>query len=604
MTPIVDLQAAAMPELYSAMPPNPQINVLYLAPGQEIISPEQLEASNPEMLATRGGSQLAKMSPSMLVKYAERTSILIPKLFAAYAYGPLDRDIGDFGSVYDTYIFMELIEGEDLGRSWGNCTSTEKEMISADLKKHITELRALPMPGYIGSVDEGPVTDIILEWSTPSKGPFKSVKEFNTTIADTFVAKSKSQVGPYIRGMLDAHKHKIVFTHGDLRPRNIVVRNGRVTAIIDWEMAGWYPEYWEFAKAFYLEAFAEDWASHLLDVLTPYYCEQLMYERLMVILIIGRLASLEELKVVAILCTFSTTAITMGNLIGCYVVLLLAPTGLLLFPVSVLVLVLERISKYLLLEHTYSDYRSGASMITLSGRNSTDDADIDVTMRIDSAPSIAILGVCAAAYIVCAIDAFGIWELKKIEGAHGHYRVWAWTAMISNVLLVALSLGVFGWATSLQSSSGWQSYDDVQRQNQEFTRETWACQIERFYQEEDWASAACGTAKATRFLLIPMAIFALLVIVSLWVLIRQRGGFKWLCGGKGRYAGFDNAYELQQSGTPLPYAQAPPQWVPQPAPQPYYVVQPTQRWGSPPVPQMSSQESKTTGTADERAVFR
>lgn len=307
-----------MPELYSAMPSSPQINLLYLAPGQEIISPDQLRASNPEILATGSGTQLAKMSPSMLVKYgthaslveaknmlyvAERTSVPVPRLFAAYAYGPLDRDVDDFGSVYDTYIFREFIEGEDLGRSWGKYTSTEKQIISADLKKHVTELRSLPVADYIGSVHEGPVTDVILEWSTTSRGqsqrayqnfdrkslsrslgPFKSEADFNTTIANAFVAGSKGQIGPYIRGMLDAHKHGIVFTHGDLRPDNVIVKNGRVTAIIDWEMAGWYPDYWEFVKAFHLEVFTDDWASHLLDVLTPYYCEQLMHAKLMSVL--------------------------------------------------------------------------------------------------------------------------------------------------------------------------------------------------------------------------------------------------------------------------------------------------------------------------------
>lgn len=39
------------------------------------------------------------------------------------------------------------------------------------------------------------------------------------------------------------HTH---FTHADLCPRNIVVMNEHVAAIIDWGFAGWYPEYWEF----------------------------------------------------------------------------------------------------------------------------------------------------------------------------------------------------------------------------------------------------------------------------------------------------------------------------------------------------------------------
>ena len=111
--------------------------------------------------------------------------------------------------------------------------------------------------------------------------------------------------------------------------------------------------------------------------------------------------------------------------------------------------------------------------------------------------------------------------------------------------------------------------------------------------------------KATRFLLLPMAIFALLVLSSLWVIIRQRGGWKWLCGGKGRYAGFDNAYELQQGApqgpyAPAPYAQAQPQW----APQPYYPVQPAQQWGPPQASPMVPQVQKTGVTTDERPVFR
>ncbi|KAF2125864.1 phosphotransferase enzyme family protein [Dothidotthia symphoricarpi CBS 119687] len=295
--PTAAIQAAAMPSLYTSMPPTPQINILYLAPGQEIITPDQLSASNPEMLPNVG-PQLAKLSPSVVVKYgthaslieaknmlyiAERTSIPVPKLFAAYAYGPLDRDVGDYGSVYDTYIFMEFIEGEDLGKAWGGCTDAEKQVIATDLKKYMTELRALPAPGYIGSVHGGPVTDVILEWSTSCKGPFKSEEDFNATIAETYIANSKRQtgIGPFIRGMINAHKHDIVFTHGDLRPANIIVRDGRVAAIVDWELSGWYPEYWEFARAFYIETFVTDWASHLLGVLKPYYCEQVMYDKLM-----------------------------------------------------------------------------------------------------------------------------------------------------------------------------------------------------------------------------------------------------------------------------------------------------------------------------------
>ncbi|KAH9217382.1 hypothetical protein DL95DRAFT_295397, partial [Leptodontidium sp. 2 PMI_412] len=44
--------------------------------------------------------------------------------------------------------------------------------------------------------------------------------------------------------------HEIVFTHADFTPRNMIVKDGRVVALLDWEYSGWYLEYWEFVKTF------------------------------------------------------------------------------------------------------------------------------------------------------------------------------------------------------------------------------------------------------------------------------------------------------------------------------------------------------------------
>lgn len=38
----------------------------------------------------------------------------------------------------------------------------------------------------------------------------------------------------------------IVFCHGDLEPRNILIRSGKLVAIIDWEMAGFFPFGYEY----------------------------------------------------------------------------------------------------------------------------------------------------------------------------------------------------------------------------------------------------------------------------------------------------------------------------------------------------------------------
>ncbi|KAK3897337.1 hypothetical protein C8A05DRAFT_48007 [Staphylotrichum tortipilum] len=51
-----------------------------------------------------------------------------------------------------------------------------------------------------------------------------------------------------ITSQLEA-EHPIVFSHGDIAARNIMVRDGHIVALLDWEFSGWLPEYWEYVFA-------------------------------------------------------------------------------------------------------------------------------------------------------------------------------------------------------------------------------------------------------------------------------------------------------------------------------------------------------------------
>lgn len=46
-------------------------------------------------------------------------------------------------------------------------------------------------------------------------------------------------------------------------------------------------------------------------------------------------------------------------------------------------------------------------------------------------------------------------------------------------------------------------------------------------------------------MLIPLVVSALLVMLSAWILVNDRGGIKWLVGGRGRYGGFESIYEMR-----------------------------------------------------------
>lgn len=69
--------------------------------------------------------------------------------------------------------------------------------------------------------------------STRSDHAFKSREEFEQTL---IIAKQINDL-----------KHRIVFTHGDLLAHNILIdKEGSLSGILDWESAGWCPEYWDF----------------------------------------------------------------------------------------------------------------------------------------------------------------------------------------------------------------------------------------------------------------------------------------------------------------------------------------------------------------------
>lgn len=312
----------------------------------------------------------------------------------------------------------------------------------------------------------------------------------------------------------------------------------------------------------------------------------------------------------------------MGVPNGCRVLLLLLPSLLLLFPIVALTNILERISKSAFYDNLQRNGRSGAFQVVLSHPGGSASSDTTVAITINDGPVYAILGLCMLGYMVSLLGGAGIWQLKRTEGTAGHERMWIWIVSICNVVMVGASLGVFGYSSSVQNSDkSWQSYDDVTQDDREHTRETWACQISKFYPDRSWAATACGTAKAMRYLLIPMVVAALLVFVSLWVLVRARGGLKWMFGGKGRYAGFANAYEMQPPGPLSPYTGPPgQQWVQQPWPmqpgqqwvgqpvQQHWGPQPVQQWGPQPVhywgPQPVSQVPKSDANVEQRPVFQ
>ncbi|BCS25457.1 uncharacterized protein APUU_50168A [Aspergillus puulaauensis] len=107
----------------------------------------------------------------------------------------------------------------------------ERDGFANDIKDCVEQLRKLPnfSPYLICNSLGGAITDHRIPGDTG--GPFKTETEFNDH--------------------LSSHLRHFYFTHSDFHPTNLLVERGRLSAIVDWESAGFRPEYWEFAKAMY-----------------------------------------------------------------------------------------------------------------------------------------------------------------------------------------------------------------------------------------------------------------------------------------------------------------------------------------------------------------
>ncbi|ORY05470.1 kinase-like domain-containing protein [Clohesyomyces aquaticus] len=103
--------------------------------------------------------------------------------------------------------------------------------------------------------------EVMRKWSHPCGG------ERICSVLGTAVRSSESEFNGYLFSTVSGHSfptrvefeekvetakklqlmhHPIVFTHGDLKHHNIMVHNGYISAFLDWESAGWYPDYWEY----------------------------------------------------------------------------------------------------------------------------------------------------------------------------------------------------------------------------------------------------------------------------------------------------------------------------------------------------------------------
>ncbi|CAG7944718.1 unnamed protein product [Penicillium nalgiovense] len=189
---------------------------------------------------------------------AENTTIPVPKVHDVRLED--DKVVG---------IVMDYMPGTQLDGIWDTLGPDQKQSIAEQLRGYISQLRNLK-GNYIGAVDRGTVA--MGNWGPIYGGPFDSEQEFNWWIISDLSPTLQAPLRYYAEHAL-TDGHEIVFTHSDFSSRNILVDENsyQVTAILDWEFAGWYPEWWEYFRSYKSFQRGKDWGDYLCYILPPRY---------------------------------------------------------------------------------------------------------------------------------------------------------------------------------------------------------------------------------------------------------------------------------------------------------------------------------------------
>ncbi|KAJ5511933.1 hypothetical protein N7453_004036 [Penicillium expansum] len=199
------------------------------------------------------------------------------KLVERYTSIPAPLWIDEYQGTHRVLI-LTAMPGQTLDVVFHRLSYLEREQLSKDLKSALSQLRSIPNhTSYRCGDSHG---GLLFDYRFPSGicDPFHQISEFNSFLVHKHVRNETRETVAAAHTRL----YRSVFTHADLNPRNIMIEHGRLSGIVDWECAGFYPEYWEFTKLFYGAQPPPDMQSVIHDAFTgDTYEEELETERLL-----------------------------------------------------------------------------------------------------------------------------------------------------------------------------------------------------------------------------------------------------------------------------------------------------------------------------------
>lgn len=213
---------------------------------------ERVVAFSSDIVVRYGTASKEREGQTLLFLESQLQGLPVPKLLVMFREGE------------ELFIVIERIQGRRLDTLWSMMSDSEKTSILASLKQSMTRIRSL-RGHFFDSVDQGALPHHLFcnaENDPARSGHFNKEDDLNQGLLLLYRDIQKMNGYPeykstfYESAFASVLKnHMPVFTHSDIQTKNIIIKRTAasetsiptmIAHLVDWEDAGWYPEYWEY----------------------------------------------------------------------------------------------------------------------------------------------------------------------------------------------------------------------------------------------------------------------------------------------------------------------------------------------------------------------
>ncbi|CAG8209725.1 unnamed protein product [Penicillium olsonii] len=173
-----------------------------------------------------------------------KSEVITLNHLASYSNIPVPKILRDWVDSNGRYfVLQERIQGQTLEKAWSSLSKSQKVGLADEVIGIRKQLRSLRSTS-IQNVDQSPCFPGLLFFDLEPHGPFHSDNELWDAISLTL---HDPPTRSFPQRALDNLKKRLpkcepyVLTHCDLNLGNIMVKDGELAGILDWEFAAYYP---------------------------------------------------------------------------------------------------------------------------------------------------------------------------------------------------------------------------------------------------------------------------------------------------------------------------------------------------------------------------